>query len=83
MNVAGARALVEGYRATAGSLPELGMDMFCGVATSLTNYAMGQVEYALAARDGEDRRYADRAVRHLLTHVKTRAVLEKLLDAVS
>jgi hypothetical protein len=83
VNVAGARALVEGYRATAGSLPALGMDMFRGAVTSLTNYAMGQVGYALAAGDDEDRRYADRSVRHLLTHLPTRATLELLLDAVS
>ena len=79
VNIAGARALVEGYRETAGSLPALDLAMFRGAVTSLANYVSGQIEYALAA-DGEDRRYADRSVRHLLTHLPTLADLERLLD---
>lgn len=82
VNVAGARALVDGYRETAGALPALGMDMFHGAVVSLANYAAGQLGYARAAHDDEDRRYADRSVRHLLAHLPTRAALEKLLDAV-
>lgn len=81
VNVAGARALVDGYRATAGALPALDMGMFRGAVTSLANYVSGQVEYALAAADPEDRRYADRSVQHLLTHLPTRAALERILDA--
>lgn len=79
VNTAGARGLVEGYREVAGSLPPLDLAMFRGAVTSLGNYVSGQIEYALAA-DGEDRRYADRSVRHLLTHLPTRADLERLLD---
>lgn len=81
VNVAGARALVEGYRATAGSLPELDMSMFRGAVTGLANYVFGLVEYALDAT-GEDRRYADRSVRHVLTNLPTRTTLERLLAAV-
>ncbi|HEX6357799.1 hypothetical protein [Actinophytocola sp.] len=83
VNVAGARTLVEGYHATAGSLPALGMDMFRGAVTSLANHTAGQIELALTAHDDEERRYANRSVRHLLTHLPTRATLEQLLDAVS
>lgn len=81
VNTAGARAMVEGYRATAGTLPELDMTMFRGAVTGLANYVFGQVEHAMAAT-GEDRRLADRGVRHLLTHLPTLATLEELLTAV-
>jgi hypothetical protein len=57
------------------------MAMFRGAVTSLANYVAGQVDFALSAVD-EDRRYADRSVRHLLTHLPTRALLEQLLDVV-
>lgn len=81
VNTAGARAMVEGYRAVAGGLPELDVSMFRGAVTGLANYVFGQVEYALAAH-GEDRRFADRSVRHVLTHLPTLATLEELLAAV-
>jgi thiamine kinase-like enzyme len=80
VNTAGARALVEGYRATAGALPTLDMGMFRGAVTSLANYVSGQLELAMTARDKEDQRYADRNARHLLSHLPTRATLEQLLD---
>jgi hypothetical protein len=79
VNIAGARALVDGYRATAGTVPALDLAAFRGAVTGLMNYVTGQVEYALAATDDEDRRYADRSVRHLLSHLPTRAALEQLL----
>ncbi|MBB4912397.1 phosphotransferase [Actinophytocola algeriensis] len=79
VNIAGARALVDGYHATAGTVPALDLAAFRGAVTGLMNYVTGQVEYALAATDDEDRRYADRSVRHLLSHLPTRAALEQLL----
>lgn len=79
VNVAGARAMVEGYRATAGSLPALDMGMFRGAVTGLANYVFGLVEYAM---DGEDRRFSERGVRHVLAHLPTLATLERLLDVV-
>lgn len=79
VNTAGARALVEGYRATAGSVPTLDLTAFRGAVTGLANYVAGQVRFALDA-DGEDRRHADRSVRHLLAHLPTRSTLEQLLD---
>jgi aminoglycoside phosphotransferase (APT) family kinase protein len=82
VNVAGARAMVEGYRATAGALPVLDMSMFRGAVTGLANYVFGLVEYAMEAGDDEDRRFAERGVRHVLTHLPTLATLERLLDAV-
>jgi aminoglycoside phosphotransferase (APT) family kinase protein len=82
VNVAGARALVEGYRATAGTLPGLDMSMFRGAVTGLANYVFGLVEYAMDAGDDEDRRFADRSVRHVLAHLPTLATLEGLLAAV-
>jgi hypothetical protein len=83
VDAAGARALVEGYRATAGALPELDLAVFRGAVTGLANYVSGQIHYALDAGDGEDRRYADRSVRHLLTHLPTRAALEQLVKVVT
>jgi Ser/Thr protein kinase RdoA (MazF antagonist) len=81
VNRAGARALVDGYRATAGSLPTLDITMFRGALTGLANYVFGQVQTAMDARNQEDRRYADRSVRHLLSHLPTRATLEQILGA--
>jgi hypothetical protein len=80
VNTAGARALVDGYRTTAGTLPPIGPGMFRGALTGLANYLTGQIRYALGAGDGEDRRYADRSVQHLLTHLPTPAALERILD---
>jgi Ser/Thr protein kinase RdoA (MazF antagonist) len=79
VNVAGARALVEGYHATAGAVPDLELASFRGAVTGLANYVSGQVGSALAARDDEDRRHADRGVRHLLANLPTRAALDRLL----
>lgn len=81
INAAGARALVDGYRARAGSLPPLSLASFRGTATGLQNYVAGQVEMALNATGDEDTRYTDRNVRHLLTHLPTRQTFEQVLDA--
>lgn len=81
VNAAGARALVEGYRARAGAQPRLRLDTFRGAATGLLNYVAGQVDLALNAGTAEDRRYADRNVRHLLTHLPSRQTYEQVLDA--
>ncbi|GAB3840700.1 hypothetical protein GCM10029963_09860 [Micromonospora andamanensis] len=81
VNVAGARALLDGYRATAGTVPPLDLSAFRGAVTSLANYVFGQVRDALDADDEQERRYADRSVAHLLSHLPTRVVLEQLLDA--
>jgi Phosphotransferase enzyme family/Glyoxalase superfamily protein len=80
VNSAGARAMVDGYRATAGSLPPLDMAMFRGAVVSLGNYVCGQIQVALEAPGREDQRYFDRSVLHLLSHLPTRATLEQLLD---
>ena len=79
VNRAGARALVDGYRSRAGALPPLGPGSFRGAVTGLANYVSGQVHGALAANDEQERRFADRSVRHLLAHLPTRATLEHLL----
>jgi Ser/Thr protein kinase RdoA (MazF antagonist) len=83
VNIAGARALVAGYRATAGSLPPLDMAMFRGAVTSLANYVSGQVQAVMDASTNGDQQYADRSVRHLLSHLPTRATIEQLLDAAT
>jgi Ser/Thr protein kinase RdoA (MazF antagonist) len=83
VNAAGARALVEGYRAQAGQVPPLDMTAFSGAATSMANYVHGEISRALDAADDEERRHADRSVQHLLSHLPTRTTLERLLDAVS
>lgn len=79
VNKAGARALVDGYRAHAGELPPLDLTMFRGAITGLANYVSGQVQTALDAQAEEEQRYADRSVRHLLSHLPTRANLEQLI----
>jgi len=81
VNAAGARALVDGYRAQAGALPRLDLDTFRGTATGLLNYVAGQVDLALNASGAEERRYTDRNVRHLLTHLPSRTTYEQVLDA--
>ncbi|MEQ7128513.1 phosphotransferase [Actinopolymorpha sp. B11F2] len=63
----GHRAMIDGYRAHAGSLPLLNLAMFRGALTSLANYIAEQVETALNAHGGEHQRHADRSVRHLLS----------------
>jgi hypothetical protein len=80
VNAAGARALLDGYRAAAGTLPPIGPGMFRGAVTGQANYLTGQIRYALAAHDDEDRRHADRSVRHLLAHLPTPDALARLLD---
>jgi len=83
VNAAGARALVDGYRARAGHLPALGLSSFRGAITSLANYVAGEVDAALELPAGEPRRYADRVVHHVLTHLATPATLERLLEAAT
>lgn len=81
INAAGARALLEGYRERAGSLPALTLDTFRGAATGLQNYVAGQVGRALDAAGTDDERYADRSVRHLLTHLPSAETYGRVLDA--
>jgi Ser/Thr protein kinase RdoA (MazF antagonist) len=83
VNAAGVRAMVEGYRAVAGRLPRLDLSAFSGAATSLANYLCGEVRQAWAATGGEERRYADRSVRHLLSHLRTRSTFTQLLDVLA
>ncbi|MCA2218917.1 phosphotransferase [Jidongwangia harbinensis] len=81
VNAAGARALADGYRARAGALPPLSLDTFGGTAIALQNYVSGQIELALHAHEEEDVRFTDRNIRHLLTHLPTRATFERVLEA--
>lgn len=79
VNAAGARALVDGY----GAAPELSLDSFRGAATGLLNYVASQVHLALNASGADEQRYADRNVRHLLTHLPSRATYEQVLHATT
>jgi aminoglycoside phosphotransferase (APT) family kinase protein len=81
VNTAAARALVDGYRARAGSLPPLSLGTFRGAATGLQNYVAGQIDLALHAASPDDQRFADRSVRHLLTHLPSVATYELVLGA--
>jgi hypothetical protein len=81
VNPGGARALVEGYRARAGAPPRLRIETFRGAATGLQNYVAGQVHLALNASGEEEQRDTERTVRHLLTHLPSRATYEQLLNA--
>lgn len=83
VNAAGVRAMVEGYRAEAGELPPLDMSAFSGAATSMANYAYGEIGLALTADHDADRRHAERSVRHLLSHLPSRATFERILDVVA
>jgi Ser/Thr protein kinase RdoA (MazF antagonist) len=80
INTAGVRAMVDGYRTVAGGMPPMDITMFSGAATSFANYLYGEVNMALDAADEEDRRHADRSVRHLLSHLPSRSTMERLLD---
>ncbi|WP_433202242.1 phosphotransferase family protein [Dactylosporangium sp. CS-047395] len=75
INVAAARALLDGYRARASAVPRLS---FRGTATALQNYVAGQIDLALTATGDEDVRFAKRNVRHLLTHLPSRATFDEL-----
>lgn len=75
-----ARALLDGYRARAGGLPPLDLTMFRGAVTGVGNYVWAQVEEALGAVDPEELRHTTRNVRHLLSHLPSRADLEELLE---
>jgi Ser/Thr protein kinase RdoA (MazF antagonist) len=81
ISAAGARALLEGYRERAGSLPELSLDTFRGAATGLQNYVAGQIGRALEAAGTDESEYADRSLRHLLTHLPSAETYESVLDA--
>ena len=82
VNVAGVRALLRGYEEVAGSIPALGMASFRGAVIDLANYVSEQVERALNARPGDERRHAERSVRHILSGIPTRDTFEQLLDTV-
>jgi hypothetical protein len=60
------------------SLPDT-LDSFRGTATAMRNYVAGQIDLALSAADGS---YVDRTVRHLLTHLPSRATYERILAAI-
>jgi hypothetical protein len=81
VNVAGARAMVEGYRERAGALPPLDLADFRGAAVSLLNYVNGQISSALDPTDDEAHRCFDRSVAHLLAHLPTRTTYERLVEA--
>jgi Ser/Thr protein kinase RdoA (MazF antagonist) len=81
INAKGAQALLAGYRERAGTVPELSLDGFRGHATSLQNYVAGEIGSALDASREQDIRFTDRNVRHLLTHLPSRATYEQVLAA--
>jgi hypothetical protein len=81
VNAAGARALVDGYRGRAGGLPPLCLDTVRGAVIALQNHLPGRIHLALNASGAEERRYADRDVLRLLTHLPSRATYEQVLDA--
>lgn len=80
VNAAGARAMLDGYRSEAGSLPALDLATFRGAIKSWLNYAYGQAREALAARGAEDQLHKARSVRYLLSNPPSRATLQQLLE---
>ncbi|WP_154794561.1 phosphotransferase [Occultella kanbiaonis] len=93
VNVAGARALVEGYAAVADGVPNLDEAAFRGFAMSMCNYVGGQVDAALDAHsaamttagrtEAAERDFTARSVTHLLTHLPRRAAFAQLLEAIT
>jgi hypothetical protein len=83
VNVAGARAMVEGYVAKAGAPPPLDLADFRGAAVSQLNYVNGQISSAMDATDDGTRRFFDRSVSHLLAHLPTRATYERVLEVAA
>ncbi|ACQ79364.1 aminoglycoside phosphotransferase [Beutenbergia cavernae DSM 12333] len=91
VNVAGARALVEGYASVADGVPALDDGSFRGHAMSICNYVMGEVGVALDAHaaasapgaDAPERDFADRNVTHLLTHLSGTPAFAQLLDVAA
>jgi hypothetical protein len=59
----------------------LTLDTFRGAATGLQNYVAGQIGQALEAAGADDAGYADRSLRHLLTHLPSAETYERVLDA--
>ncbi|WP_155373455.1 hypothetical protein [Catellatospora vulcania] len=47
----------------------------------LLNYVAGQADAALSAQGEQETRYADRNMRHLLTHLPSWTTYERVLDA--
>lgn len=79
VNAAGVRALIQGYRAEAGSLPPIDIASFRGHAIAIMNYLDGLIYAATESPNMDDREHADRSVRHLLAHLSSRATYERLL----
>jgi Ser/Thr protein kinase RdoA (MazF antagonist) len=78
-----ARAMLDGYQAHAGTLPPVNLATFRGALTSHANYIAEQLDMALNAGDDEDRRHAERGLRHLLSGtLPSRESLEQRLEAV-
>ncbi|ONI82821.1 aminoglycoside phosphotransferase [Actinosynnema sp. ALI-1.44] len=82
INATGARALVAGYRANGGELPRVGLADFRGTAMGSLNYVFDQIQSALDAVGAEDRRFADRSVRHLLAHLPSTRTYAEIVRAV-
>jgi len=73
VNAAGVRALLDGYGAVAGTVPD---PSFRGATAGLLNYLFGQAEAALAPDA-----HARRSVCHLLRHLPIAATLDELRQA--
>ncbi|MBZ2195370.1 aminoglycoside phosphotransferase family protein [Occultella gossypii] len=93
VNLAGARALVEGYASVADGVPHLDEAAFRGFAMSMCNYVGGQVDAALEAHraamttagrsEAAERDFTARSVTHLLTHLTRRSAFVRLLEATA
>ncbi len=77
VNVAGVRALLDGYAAVAGEVPR---PSFRGATAALLNYVFGQAADALPP-DADD--HARRSIAHLLTHLPTAATLAAVREAAT
>ncbi|MET0416184.1 MAG: phosphotransferase [Actinoplanes sp.] len=79
VNGPGVRALLDGYRDRAGSLPALSLHDFRGTATATSNYVTGLIEQANATADEDD----IRSVEHMLSHLPSPALYEQILRAAA
>ncbi|HEY3060584.1 MAG TPA: phosphotransferase [Chloroflexota bacterium] len=77
LNVAAARALLDGY----GAHPPLEPAMFQASVAGWLNYLFGQASLALTTKHFDDWHHAERMVRHMLAHPPDPARLRQLLEA--
>lgn len=81
-NLEAARALVDGYRARAGSVPRLTLGSFTSAISGWLNWALQRAHGSIAPESPEQADFEERAVRETLAAPLTVAALSSLLEAL-